>query len=248
MDNLSPSRRSVAKSVAWMAPAVTIAAAAPRLSASSPIRIDPGINGWVLNSPTRRGDCRWHLEVDSTLDRTGPDGAPFGLYLYDIEPQTTVVDASMTYWVIGDQTASWSTYGNHSRCWSGPARGNPQRKSDGLTYTPYTWTYTCAITSADVSSDGRLRLGGFHVRASFQQSRTLCNDVTYWTQRSVVVDPDGPGPQSAETLTFKRRNGTRGGHPRHPCACSRPVGSGGRRAHPAGELTRRRALRRRPRR
>lgn len=210
MENLSPSRRSVAKGVAWMAPAVTIAAAAPTLSASSSIRIDPGINGWVLNSPRSTGQCAWTLEVDSTPSGNGPDGAPFGLYLYDIEPQTTVANASLTYWIIGDQTARWSRLDGHSSCWSGPTRGAAQRKSDGLLYTPYTWTYGCSVLSSDVSRDGRLRLGNFHVRASFTQSRSYCNDVTYWTQRSVVVDPDGAGPQSAETLTFERRNGTRG--------------------------------------
>lgn len=228
MDNLSPSRRSVAKGVAWMAPAVTIAAAAPRLSASSPIRIDPGINGWVLNTPRRAGTCKWTLEVDSTLNRSGPDGAPFGLYLYDIEPQTTVANASVTYWIIGEQSATWHRYSNHSSCWSDPSRGNRQRKSDGLVYTPYTWTYSCPILASEVSRDGRLRLGGFHVRASFTQSRSYCNDVTYWTQRSVVVDPDGAGPQQAESLTFERRNGTRGAI----------LGSSGRsavRSAPAGE-------------
>lgn len=228
MENLSPSRRSLAKGVAWMAPAVTVAAAAPSLSASSTIRIDPGINGWVLNSPRDTGVCRWTLEVNSTLDRTGPDGAPFGLYLYDIEPQTTVANASLTYWIIGDQRASWSRLSGHSSCWSGPTRGNPQTKSDGLTYTPYTWTHTCTISSADVSRDGRLRLGGFHVQASFTQPSSRCNDVTYWTQRSVVVDPDGASPQTAETLTFERRNGTRG-------AILDTTARSANRAAPAGE-------------
>lgn len=41
------------------------------------------------------------------------------------------------------------------------------------------------------SPDGRLRLKGFHVKASCTQAHTSCSDVTHWTQRSVVVDPDG---------------------------------------------------------
>lgn len=204
------SRRHLAKGAAWTIPAVAVAAAAPSLAASSAARIDPGINGWVLNSPRDVGSCKWTLDVDSTLARTGPDGAPFGLYLYDIKPQTTVATATLTYWIIGDQKATWTTQSGHSPCWSGPSRGTPQKKSDRLLYTPYTWTYTCPINSADISSDGRLRLGRFHVKATFTQSGDYCNDVTYWTQRSVVVDPDGAGSQAAQTLTFERRNGTRG--------------------------------------
>lgn len=204
------SRRTLAKGAAWTIPAVSIAASAPSLAASTAVRIDPGINGWVLNSPSDVGTCTWTLDVDSTQARTGPDGAPFGLYLYDIKPQTTVANATLTYWIIGNQKATWTARTGHSGCWSGPSRGTAQKKSDGLLYTPYTWTHTCPISSADVSSDGRLRLGGFHVRATFTQTRDVCNDVTYWTQRSVVVDPDGAGSQTAQTLTFERRNGTRG--------------------------------------
>lgn len=212
MTDRSPavSRRTLAKGAAWTVPAISIAAAAPSLAASGPVRIDPGINGWVLNSPRKVDTCKWTLDVDSTLARTGPDGAPFGLYLYDIKPQTTVANATLTYWIIGNQSATWTAQAGHSRCWSGPSRGTAQKKSDGFVYTPYTWTYTCPINSADVSSDGRLRLGGFHVRAAFTQSRDYCNDVTYWTQRTIVVDPDGAGSQTAQTLTFERRNGTRG--------------------------------------
>lgn len=209
-EHLSPSRRSVAKGVAWMAPAVTVAAAAPALSASPPLTIDPGINGWVLNTARSQGSCSWTLEVNSTLDRTGPDGTPFGLYLYDTAAQTMIAQAALTYWLIGEQRATWAAMTGHSSCWSGPTRGAARIKRDGLVYTPYTWTHTCPISPADVAPDGRLRFGGFHVIARFTQSSQRCDDVTYWTERSVVVDPDGAGPQTAETLTFERRNGTRG--------------------------------------
>ena len=110
-----------------------------------------------------------------------------------------------------------------------PHRGEAQTKSDGLLYTPYTWKYTCPILAADVKSDGRLYLGGFHVRASFTQSQDYCNDVTYWTQRSVIVDPDGAGSQAAQTLTFERRNGTRGP------ATSAQIGARSRSATVSGE-------------
>lgn len=40
-------RRSILKAAAWTAPVVTLATAAPAF-ATSPIRKDPGINGWVI--------------------------------------------------------------------------------------------------------------------------------------------------------------------------------------------------------
>lgn len=203
-------RRTVARGAAWTAPAIVIAAAAPSLAASTtpPPRKDPGINGWVMNTPRARGGCAHTLDVDSTLTGSGPDGAPFGLYLYDVKPQTIVSNAQLTYWIIGTQQATWTNLSGHSSCWSQPARGAAQTKSDGYVYTPYTWTYKCPLYASDISSDGRLWLGGFHVRGAFTQTRTYCSDVTYWAQRSVVVDPDGSG--ASQTLTFERRNGTRG--------------------------------------
>ena len=222
-------RRTIAKGAAWAVPAVTIAAAAPSLAASVPVRKDPGVNGWVANTARSSGSCRWTLEVDSTATGATPDGAPYGLYLYDITPESTVADVALIYWIIGEQSATWATLRGHSTCWSGPTRGKAQRKSDGLLYTPYTWKYNCPILADEVKSDGRLYLGGFHVRGSFTQSRDYCNDVTYWTQRSVIVDPDGAGSQAAQTLTFERRNGTRGP------ATSAQIGARSRSATVSGE-------------
>ena len=222
-------RRTIAKGAAWAVPAVTIAAAAPSLAASVPVRKDPGVNGWVANTARPSGECSWTLEVDSTATGATPDGAPYGLYLYDITPESTVADAALIYWIIGEQSATWANLSGHSTCWSGPTRGEAQKKSDGLLYTPYTWKYNCPILADEVKSDGRLYLGGFHVRGSFTQSRDYCNDVTYWTQRSVIVDPDGAGSQAAQTLTFERRNGTRGP------ATSAQIGARSRSATVSGE-------------
>lgn len=222
-------RRTIAKGAAWAVPAVTIAAAAPSLAASVPVRKDPGVNGWVANTARPSGQCSWTLEVDSTATGATPDGAPYGLYLYDITPESTVADVALIYWIIGKQSATWATLRGHSTCWSGPTRGVAQTKSDGLLYTPYTWKYNCPILADEVKSDGRLYLGGFHVRGSFTQSRDYCNDVTYWTQRSVIVDPDGAGSQAAQTLTFERRNGTRGP------ATSAQIGARSRSATVSGE-------------
>ncbi|REF30358.1 hypothetical protein DFJ65_1364 [Calidifontibacter indicus] len=201
-------RRTVAKGMGWAAPVVALASAAPPAAAS--LRKDPGINGWVLNSPTSLGSCKYTLKVDSTVNGNGPDGAPFGLYLYDVQSSAVISNAVLTYWIIGNQTATWATNSGHSTCWSGPVRGTPATKADGLVYTPYVFTYTCPINPASVSADGRLRLGGFNVTATFTQPDNLCNNVTYWTQRSITIDQDGVGSQPAADLTFERRNGTLG--------------------------------------
>lgn len=218
------SRRTLAKGAAWAVPAVAVATAAPAMAAS--VIKYPGINGWVINRPTSRGSCAWYLEVDSNPTRptrTAPnlpgftDGAPYGLYLYDVEPANTFSGATIRYWIIGAQSvgATWTNLMGPSACWSGPVKGTAAIQPDGLLYTPYTWTYTCAINTANYQLDPidgryRLYLGDFHVRASFTQPTTYCNNVTYWTQRSINVDPDGTGPAPAEFKCFERRNGTLG--------------------------------------
>ena len=208
----STTRRTVVKGAAWAVPTISVGTLAPRLAAS--LRIDPGINGWVLNSPRSQGGCSYTLEVNSNPSNAGstPDGAPWGLYLYDVQPRAVITNPQITYWIIGNQTATWTNLTDHGSCWGTPTRGTPQTKSDGLEYTPYTWTYSnspsCALNPANVDGNGRLWLQHFRSRASFTQPSDRCNDVTYWTQRRITIDPYGDG--NPQVLTFERRNGTRG--------------------------------------
>ena len=209
-DSTGISRRTLAKGAAWAVPAVLLAAPAPAFATS--LRKDPGINGWVRNTPQSLGNCSYNLTVRSNLPGTGNDGAPFGLYLYDAQPTDTITEAKLTYWIIGNQQATVTAQSGHSSCWSSAVRGAPQAKRDGLTYTPYTFTYNCPIDPSVVTTqpDGveRVWLGHFHVNFNFTQPSNRCRNVTYWTQRSIKIDiHDGTGPQ---TLTFERRNGTLG--------------------------------------
>lgn len=214
----SPGRRAVATGLAWSVPAVAMVSPAPSFAVS--LRKDPGINGWVLNSPTALGNCRYSLDVNSAPSRGGatPDGAPWGLYLYDVSKDASYSGAKLVYWVRGTHTATqnpitWQAVTGHSTKWSGPVRGAAQTKADGFVYTPYTWTYTGTINPANVQSDGRLYLETFHVQAidfSLWENRS-CLPLDYWTYREIVVDPDGPtGPQQPKTLNFERRNGSSG--------------------------------------
>ena len=212
-----PSRRAVATGLAWSVPAVTMVSAAPSFAVS--LRKDPGINGWVLNTTRDLGGCRYSLDVNSAPSGSAPrttDGAPYGLYLYDVSKDASYSNARLVYWVRGDHkkqnTITWQTATGHSTNWSGPVRGTPQTKADGAKYTPYTWTYTGAINPADVKSDGRLYLGTFHVQAiNFSLwENDSCLPLDYWTYREIVVDADGAGPQPSKTLHFERRNGSSG--------------------------------------
>lgn len=194
-----------------------MAVTAPALAVS--LRKDPGINGWV-NNIYQVGSCGWQnsrITVSSISDRVGPDGAPFGLYLYDAEDVETVANAQLTYWVLGNHSASgstaitWTSRNGHSSCWQYQGRVGTATKPDGLTYTGYRWTYTCPINPADIAPDGRLYLGNFHVQTnSFQQPSGYCNQLTFWTERSIDID--------GENHTFQRRAGTSGAYPQSRAA------------------------------
>lgn len=212
-----PSRRTVATGLAWSVPGVAVVAAAPALATS--LRIDPGINGWVVSTTANRGGCVRTLEVTSAPRNPGPtpDGAPYGLYLYDVSPKGRYSDAKLVLWVRGrhqtQNPITWRAGTGHSVKWSGPTVGTPQVKADGAVYTPYTWEYTGSIDPRDVRSDGRLYLEDFHViSGDFSQSEGgRCLPLDYFTYREIAVDPDGPtGAAPATTQRFERRNGDSG--------------------------------------
>lgn len=196
------SRRTLAKGAAWTVPAAAVVAAAPAYAAS--LRIDPGINGWVRVSYSDTGWCSHRLTYDSDISGVGPDGAPYGLYLYDVTPGSTITNAKITLWIRGNNNASWTNLNGHSSCWGSAVRGTPATKPDGATYTPYTWTYSCPINPANVSPDGRLYLGHFRAQADVTLAWGICDNVCLWAQRSIDVALPGENP---ETLTFQRKIG-----------------------------------------
>lgn len=123
-DGLHTSRRTLVKGASWSVSAIATMAAAPAVAASPPLRKDPGLNGWVLTRTNTSGSCQNTLEVSSVPEWMGGrvpptgDGAPYGLYLYDIEPGDEIVNASMTYWLIGEQSeVEWEARSGHNACW-----------------------------------------------------------------------------------------------------------------------------------
>lgn len=206
------SRRTLAKGTAWAVPAVAAAAAAP-VHAASPVNY-PGINGWVNVSYSGSWwtSCRHQLDITSNVRGNGPDGNPYGLYIYDIEQPgvTTATNAQMIWWVRGDTNVTWTNLSGHSTCWTGPVRGAVQTKDDGQQYTPYTWTYECPINTSNPDQNGRVFLNNFVVRGVFTLASGICNMVCYWAERKITIDPDGPGGSAPpEVKRFERKRGFR---------------------------------------
>lgn len=217
-------RRTIAKGMAWSVPAIAVAA--PARAAAASIRKDPGINGWMQASYPRNG-CTYTWDTTSNGTGSTPDGVPWGLFVYDVEDDNVITNATLTFWFIGTQSSiSWSTRTGHNNCWSTPVPVGTEVKPDGYSYSGYrsTWSATgaCAnnldpanrVTGADGLE--RLFLGHFAMRAVITQTGDYCgsnrHNLTWWGQRSITIDPDGPGSLPPVVHTFQRRAGTMGAY------------------------------------
>lgn len=196
-------RRTVVRGAAWTVPVIAVVAPIPAFATS--LRKDPGINGWVLISTTDRDSNSYDLRFDSDEPGTGPDGAPYGLYVYDPNRTGNVVNdvytnASITLWVRTDSDSTpanngWSRTGSGAG-WQAPVDAGLQTKPDGFQYRGYRFNYTGTYTL--VAAEERVYLQDFVASSNNIASR----DATYWIERRITVNGT---PQ-----TFQRRNGDRG--------------------------------------
>lgn len=196
-------RRSVVRGAAWSVPVIAVAATAPAFAAS--LRKDPGINGWVLISTTDRDRNSYDLRFDSDVAGTGPDGAPYGLYIYDPNRTGNVLNdvytnASITLWIRTDTDLTpanngWSRAGSGAG-WQAPTDAGLQTKPDNFQYRGYRFAYTGSYTL--VAAEERVYLQDFVATSNNIQGQ----DATYWIERRITVN-------GAER-TFQRRNGDRG--------------------------------------
>ena len=186
---MSLSRRSVLRTAAWSAPVVTLATAAPAF-ATSPIRKDPGINGWVLVSYGT--DYGFDATFDSNPQPapSTPDGAAFGLYLYDTVVGDVFKLASVTYWFRGKPEKVTRTGSG----WSSGTYVGTETKSDGLTYHGYRFVYSGPFTR----TEPLVRLDNLKVTAE----EVASGDATFWVERHITINNVAYG--------FERRNGERG--------------------------------------
>lgn len=196
-------RRTFVRGVAWGVPVIAVASTAPAFAAS--LRKDPGINGWVLISTTDRDSNSYDLTFDSTVNGNGPDGAPYGLYIYDPNRvgntlNDTYTNASMTLWIRTDRDTTpanggWSRNGSGAG-WQAPTDAGLATKPDGFQYRGYRFGYTGGFTL--VAAEERVYLQDFKAYSNNINS----SDATYWIERQITVNGT---PQ-----TFQRRNGDRG--------------------------------------
>jgi hypothetical protein len=206
----------VTRGVAWSAPLAAISVAAPAYAAS--LRKDPGINGWVqVTTNETSTDGTYNVRFDSTPNGTGPDGAPFGLYIYDVNqaPDDKFQNARITIWLNDAQSSvTRSTLAGHSALWADGGSLAAVTKPDGFSYTGYRYTYTGPILASSYVTDPidgvkRLYLGDLHVNLLANQSNNgAAANMTYWVERYIEVQVSGSGPYLPRS--FQRRNGQRG--------------------------------------
>lgn len=215
---MSVSRRSALRAAAWTVPAVSIAAAAPAFATSTTPRKDPGINGWVqVSYGTSKGFDATFDSDPAGIDPATPDGAPFGLYLYDTQPGDLFSAASITLWFRA-KVNSW-TYGSRSPVPNGGGHGDgwnrwetgwfgvntrvaptyvgAETKPDGFKYHGYRFDYTGTFSNLG-AADGLVWLQDFEATAKNVQH----DDATFWVERRIAVN--------GQMFTFQRRNGERG--------------------------------------
>ncbi len=204
------SRRTVVKGAAWAVPAVAAAAAAP--IAATTLQLVPGINGWMMNSRQQRsgglGSRRWcgyDASWDSrTVSTPTPDGAPYGLYVYNPNLDDVITGAEMILWIPDfASNITWGTgMGHSSTCWGTPTDIGIHTKWDGLKYRGFKWTYNCSLdpNARVLDSDGhyRLYLATFNVSVSYRHSPYgNCSTWRYIAQRRVNIN--------GEDKCFERR-------------------------------------------
>lgn len=216
LKNATVSRRTVAKGVAWAAPAVALASAAPAFAVS--LRKDPGINGWVnsYEEMQETGTCGLYNFMDGRRNQpiSTPDDAPTGLYIYDIEDtNATFGGAAITIWVPGrPRRFSYTPRTGHSRNWVYAGSVGTVTKPDGLEYTGYKFSYTGTFDMSEVEqgrTNARVWLEDFNIaiEATYPISGWSCRPPHRgkWVQREITVDRDGDATRyDPEYFCFQR--------------------------------------------
>lgn len=198
---METTRRNLNRAVAWSVPVVAVAATAPAYAAS--LRKDPGINGWVLVTTSDQDNNSYDLRFDSDEPGVGPDGAPYGLYVYDPNRTgNTLLDlytnASVTIWLRTDRDSTPANNGMNrtGAGWSNATDAGLETKPDGLQYRGFRFNYSGSYTL--VAAEERVYLTDLIVTTNDVNS----SDATYWVQRAITVN--------GVVQTFQRRNGARG--------------------------------------
>lgn len=208
---MTMTRRTLTRTAAWTVPTIAAMGTAPAFAAS--LRNDPGINGWVLaewDPSDRTPDVSFDSDP-AGQDPATPDGAPFGLYVRNVNRTPgglladSITNAAITLWMRGTATVTYPETVSTTLNGGGHGRWNLQpgvlteTKPDGITYRGYRFTYGGALgVPVLVAGQWQVYLEDFSVVMRNVQN----SNATFWTERDVTVNN--------VPLTFQRRAGEDG--------------------------------------
>lgn len=179
-NSVAPSRRSVAKSVAWTVPVIAVGTAAPAASAST-TATPPGLQGWV--QVTETCDARTGARLGINGAGSYPDR---GLWVYNTTPATTITNASITFYFPTTMNLTWSYASGGSTQWTLPTKDPSAPAVTGM--TAYTTRYTGAFAYVKGNPVYSYALG----QPAFQTqtlSYSYClSAVRAYARRTVTVD------------------------------------------------------------
>lgn len=184
------SRRTVAKGIAWTVPVITATSAAP-VFASSPKPPDPGLNGWV----TVGGSCSCRT-FDGTANTTGPDGTPYGLYVWDNanSPDTIKIENAVMVYYLRYRDYKFSRRKGGAETWSTPTRCSDRDEKDANGKWMYAY---CSTYSGEYGTPRTITYNGVEYtavplndRPNWLASRShyCCTETHTWIRREVKIN------------------------------------------------------------
>lgn len=145
------SRRSVAKGLAWAAPAVAAVTTSPAFAASPSENANITFRHARFHSRDARYS-RTHQPFFISTVRTVHGGRPdtrdiVGMRWFGTSPETSITNVSTTYWYPFPDMR-WSNWGYHDSCWTLPTRDSQKDTyHNGNRMYAYSLRYVCPITS-----------------------------------------------------------------------------------------------------
>lgn len=182
-----PSRRSVARGAAWLAPAVVVGAPAPLLAASpSPVLQSSSEWHWYSNSAPYCGANRDGVTVETVAA---------GFVRVSSTTAATTISGVYLYFWFAKPAMTLTAGPGAGGCWTTPFADGTSVVSGGVTYYRYRSDYGCPVTAVT----GTTTLGTY-------SWRTPCFDEVNFapmqTARRQVFATVNGGAQSTDTGFF----------------------------------------------
>ncbi|MGQ4507820.1 hypothetical protein ACUH9H_02020 [Dermabacteraceae bacterium P13128] len=215
------SRRSIAKGVAWAAPAMVLASQAPALASSTDPDKNLSINGWVyMNWDQVRTNSYGCIE-SGTLRVTSPEATRYypnsendnGLWVDDATEETRIENAKLTLWVKDDDVQThpleWFPYERYGRNygWSKPTYVGRKTDRQGRSFALYEMRFTgeTRLVGSRLYLVGNI---GWYAPFQNRSSYTCATDIMNCMERDVDVTYKRGGKQQHRNfkrcVTFRR--------------------------------------------